>query len=79
MTTKKEAQFSFEDCSCIEMMAQMLAQSQGHLGIDDACAEMMSQFIDPEGSGSEFFEMMSQMMASCCDIYQKDDEAIKKA
>jgi hypothetical protein len=74
MTTKKDAQFSLENCSCMEM----LSQSKGQQGMGDACAEMMSQLADPQGSGSECFEMMSQMMASCCGIQQEDDKIIKE-
>ena len=74
MTTKQDAQFLFEDCSCMEMMSQMKDQQW----VGDTCAEMMSRFADPQGSGSEFFEMMSQMMASCCGIQQEDDKIIKE-
>lgn len=74
MTKKQDARFSFEDCSCMEMMSQLKEQQ----GVGDACAEMMSRFTDPQGSGSEYFEMMSQMMASCCGIQQEDDKIIKE-
>jgi hypothetical protein len=75
MTAKKEVPFSFDDCSCMEMMAQMLAQSQGQQEMGNACAEMMAQFVDPQDSSREFFEMM----ASCCDLQEEEDKIIKKA
>jgi hypothetical protein len=75
MTTKQKAQFSLEDCSCMEMMSQ----SKDQQGVGDVCTEMMSQFIDPQGSGNEFLEKMSEMMASCCNIQQEEDETIRKA
>jgi hypothetical protein len=74
MTTKQKTQFSLENCSCMEMMSQ----SKGQLEVGDACAEIMSHFADPQGSGIEFFEMMSQMMTSCCGIQHEDQEIIKK-
>jgi hypothetical protein len=75
MTTKQDSKFLPEDC--MEMMSQMISKNQQ--GAGDACAEMMSQFVDPESSGSKFFETMSQMMVSCCSIQEKDDQIIKKA
>ena len=78
MTTKKDTQISLEDCSCMEMMSQMMSHSKDQQGVSDACAEMMSRFADPQGSGSECFEMMSQMMASCCGLRQEDDKIIKE-
>jgi hypothetical protein len=63
----------------MEMMSQMIFQSKDQQGVGNACAEMMSQFIDPQGSGSEFLGMMSEMMASCCNIQQEVDETIRKA
>ena len=74
MTTKQDAQFSIEGCSCMEMMSQ----SKGQQGVGDACAEMISRFADPQGSGNECFEMMSQMMASCCGLQQEGDKIIKE-
>ena len=74
MTTKQDAQFSIEDCSCMEMMSH----SKDQQGLGDACAEMISRFADPQGSGSECFEMMSQMMAFCCGLQQEDDKIIKE-
>ena len=75
MTTKKDAQFSLGDCSCMELMSQ----SKGQQGVGDACAEMMSQFADSQGNGSECLEMMSQMAACCCGVQQKGDKIIKEA
>ena len=79
MTTKKEAQFSFGECSCMEMMSQMMPQSKGQQGIGDACAKMMARFTNPQGSDGECFEMMSQMMASCCNIEQEDSSITREA
>ena len=49
MTTKQKTQFSLENCSCMEMMSQ----SKGQQEVGDACAKMISQFVDPKGSGKE--------------------------
>jgi hypothetical protein len=78
MTNKQDTQFSLENCSCMEMMSQMMSPSKGRQEGGDACAEMMSQFVEPKGGGSECFEMMSQMIASCCGNQQEDEEIIKK-
>ena len=74
MTTKKDTRFSLEDCSCMEMMSQPKHQHR----IDEAFAEMMSQFADPQAGGGECFEMMSEMMAACCGTEQEDDKIIKE-
>ncbi len=74
MTTKQKTQLSLENCSCMEMMSQ----SKGQPEVGDACVEIMSHFADPQGSGAEFLEMMSQMMSSCCAIQHEDEEIIKK-
>ena len=79
MTTKQDAQYSPEECSCMEMMSQIMFQSKDQQGAGSACAKMMSQFADPQGGGSEFLEKMSQMMDSCCDMQQEDDKTIRKA
>ena len=79
MATKQDAQYSLEDCSCMEMMSQIMFQSKDQQGAGSACAEMMSQFAEPQGGDSEFLEKMSQMMDSCCDMQQEDDKTIRKA
>ena len=79
MTTKKDAQFSLEDCSCVEMMAQMTSQSKDQQGVGDPCAEMMSQFASRQEMGDEFSEMMSQMFASCCGFQAETDKTTKMA
>ena len=79
MTTKQDAQYSPEECSCMEMMSQLVSQSKDQQGTGNACTELMSQFADPQGGDSEFLEMMSQMMDSCCGMQQEDDKTIRKA
>jgi hypothetical protein len=79
MAMKQDAQFSLEDCSCMEMMAQMLPQSKEQHGIDEACAEMISQFTGRQEAGDEFSEMMSRMFASCCGFQAETDKTTKKA
>ena len=79
MSTKQDTQFSFENCSCMEMVSQIMSDSKDQQGAGNACAEMMSQFADPQGGGSEILEKMSQMMDSCCGMQQEDDETIRKA
>jgi len=63
----------------MEMMSQIMFQSKDQEGAGSACAEMMSQFAEPQGGDSEFLEKMSQMMDSCCDMQQEDDKTIRKA
>ena len=79
MSTKQDTQFSFENCSCMEMMSQMMSNSKDQKRAGNACAEMMSQFADPQDGGSVILEKMSQMMDSCCGMQQEDDETIRKA
>ncbi|UCC53919.1 MAG: hypothetical protein JSV68_08085 [Anaerolineaceae bacterium] len=79
MTMKQDARFSLEGCSCMEMMAQMMPQSKEQYGMDEACAEMMSQFSGRQEAGDEFFEMMSQMFASCCGFQAETDKTTKMA
>lgn len=79
MSTKQDTQFSFENCSCMEMMSQMMSNSREQQGAGSACAEMISQFTDSQGGGSEILEEMSKMMGSCCGMQQEDDETIRKA
>ena len=79
MTTKKDVHLSFEECSCMEMMSQMMPRFKGQQEVGDACAEMMAQFANPQGSGGECFEMMSQMMASCCGLEQVDDSITRES
>ena len=67
--TSENKRVPFDLASCMAMLEEMMGQ-QGCDGV-----EMMSRMM---GQG-DCAKMMSQMMASCCDIYQKDDEAIKKA
>ncbi|HSG16161.1 MAG TPA: hypothetical protein VLE70_07555 [Anaerolineae bacterium] len=75
MTTKKDAQFSFDECSCMEMMSQ----SKGQQGEGDACAKIMAPFANLQDSGGECFEMMRQMMASCCGIEHEGDSTTREA
>ena len=69
MTTKKGVQFSFEECSCMQMMSHF----KGQQGVGEAWAEIMAQFDNAQSDGGEYLEMMSQMMASCCGIEQEED------
>ena len=78
MTTKRNTQFSLEDCYCMEMISKITSPSKNRQESGDLCAEMMSQFVEPKGGGSECLEMMSQMITSCCGIQQEDEEIIKK-
>ena len=75
MTTKKNTQFSLEDCSCMDMMSKFRDQKE----IVDPCAEMMSQFTGRQEAGDELSVMMSQMIASCCGFQEESDKTTKKA
>ena len=78
MTTKQNTQFSLENCSCMEMISKMTSPSKSRQESGDLCADLMSQFVEPKGNGSDCIEMMSQMITSCCGNQQEDEKIIKK-
>ena len=79
MTMKKGAQFSLEECSCMEIMSHMMSQLKDHQEVGDACAEMVAQLCDVQRGSGEYVEMMSQMMVSCCGIEHEDDNITREA
>ncbi|MGW8180784.1 MAG: hypothetical protein ACWGQW_18790 [bacterium] len=77
MTTKKDTQFSFEECFCEEMRAQMMPQSKGRKEAAAGCVEMITQF---GGSldDSECRQMLSRAMSACFDAGQESCETFSR-
>lgn len=79
MTMKKGAQFSLEECSCMEIMSHMTSNLKDNQEVGGACAEMVAQLCDVQRDSGEYVENMSQMMVSCCGIEYKDGSITKEA